>query len=76
MAMIVMSFMAGAVFGFQSDPHDPAPWTCSPTSKEHECHCHRMDDDPMCEGTVFHEDSQCARYCEPAKCTCPVHCGS
>lgn len=56
-----------------SDPHDPAPWSCSPTDKVHPCHCDRMDDDAMCEGTI-HEDSHCARFCVPDKCHCPVHC--
>lgn len=58
-----------------SDPHDPAPWACSPTDRAHPCSCHRQTDpdDPVCEGPIK-EDAKCARYCVPDKCHCPVHC--
>lgn len=74
LAVALTTFALAAQTPAPSDPHDPAPWTCSPIDKTHRCQCHRMDDDPMCEGTVYHEDKACKRYCVPDKCRCPVHC--
>src|SRR6266705_2427278 len=65
-------------------PHDPQHrqpppgWTCAHDAIDpaHVCSCHREckenGGDPSEDGDVV-EDPQCAVYCHPKSCLCPIH---
>jgi len=74
-ALAFMLAAQGPSNPFPNHEEPPAGWFCSPGARDaaHKCNCHRVDDDPTCEGTP-HEDSICKVYCHADHCHCPVAC--